>query len=269
MQLKLSTGTLRSVKDFEGFAIRASDGDIGKVHDLFFDDECWAIRYLVVDTGHWLPGRKVLLPPSVMDRPNHQERHFTVPLTREQVRTSPDVDTAMPVSRQRELELHAHYGWPFYMNGGGIWPSPIMPMPLVELPAGTGNEQEDTPHLRSVREITGYTVSATDGDAGVVDDFIADDKTWNIRFLVVAAQKWLPGRKVLIFPEWITGRVRWSEQKVETFISRETVRNSPDFDSRLPVSRDYETRLCDYYRQAAHWQPPAPGQVSGMNANGP
>ena len=269
MRMKMSTGTLRSLKDFEGFGIQATDGDIGKVHDFFFDDEYWAVRYLVVDTGHWLPGRKVLLPPSVMDHPDHEARRIAVPLNRDQIRTSPDVDTARPVSRQRELELHAHYGWPFYLNGGGIWPSPIMPMPLVDLPADTGNRQEDNPHLRSVREVLGYTVAATDGELGLVEDFIADDKTWNIRFLVVAGRHGLPGRRVLIFPDWITGRIRWSEQAIKTFISTETARNAPEFDSKVPISREYETKICDYYARAAHWQAPLTGRQSGINANGP
>ncbi len=102
---------LRSVDNLIGFSLGASDGEIGRVHSFLFDYGDWAIHYLVVDTGRWLPGRKVLIPTKVLDQPDWQDRVFRVDLTKEQVRDSPQIDAEAPVSRQREIELHEHYGW--------------------------------------------------------------------------------------------------------------------------------------------------------------
>ena len=93
-----------------GYAVEASDGRIGTVSDLLFNDAGWVIRWLVVDTGHWLPGRKVLLPLSALGQPDRSQRHFPVKLTMQQVKDSPDVDTDQPVSRQLEDHVYNFYG---------------------------------------------------------------------------------------------------------------------------------------------------------------
>jgi uncharacterized protein YrrD len=244
--------TLRSLKDLEGYKIAEKDGHIGKVHDFFFDDEFWVVRYLVVDTGSWLPGRKVLLSPGVLLTPDWNAREFTVALTRDQVKNSPDIDTDKPVSRQREMELRTYYGWPFYWTGGGAWPEPIPLMPPLEPPPPKTREEGD-PHLRSVREMIGYNIEADDGEIGFVDDFIAEEETWVIRYLVVSTHKWLPGRKVLVAPHWIAGRISWAKQTVKLNMSRASVKNSPEFDPSAPVNREYETRLYDYYGRPKYW----------------
>ena len=96
---------LRNVKDLRGYAIRATDGVIGEVDDLYFDDEDWAIRYLVVDTGNWLSGRKVLISPLAIGHPDWLGQLLPVSLTKAQVEGSPDIDTRKPVSRQQEAAL--------------------------------------------------------------------------------------------------------------------------------------------------------------------
>ena len=80
---------LRHQSEIIGYAIHASDGYIGTVSDHLFEDKTWLVRWLVVDTGHWLPGRKVLLPPSVLAHINHIGRQFNVGLTRQQVKDCP------------------------------------------------------------------------------------------------------------------------------------------------------------------------------------
>src|SRR5690348_10242798 len=57
---------LHDVKELDGIAVGAMDGEVGTVTDLYFDDQHWAIRYLVVETGIWLGGRKVLISPSAI-----------------------------------------------------------------------------------------------------------------------------------------------------------------------------------------------------------
>lgn len=254
---------LRSVDEMRGYTVEAADGDMGKVHDLYFDDRDWMVRYLVVDTGHWLPGRRVLLPTSAFGRP--KATVFPVKLTREQVRTSPSSEAHKPVSRQHEVELHRHYAWPMYWEGplvqGGPPPAelaspvqrekPIEGEPSRGIPAGV-DEEGNHNHLRSVHEVTGYHIHATDGRIGHVDDFIAEDDEWAIRYMVVDTRNWLPGRKVLVSPEWIRD-VRWESSEVEVEMGKEDIRNSPVFDPSAPVNRTYEERLYDYYGRPIYW----------------
>src|SRR5215471_16744900 len=89
--------------------IDALDGEIGSVYDLYFDDQTWSVRYLVVDTGKWLSGRKVLVAPEAIVKPWHHQAKIAVKMTTEQIRSSPDIDMAMPISRVAEELLYRHY----------------------------------------------------------------------------------------------------------------------------------------------------------------
>ncbi|MBN1992099.1 MAG: PRC-barrel domain-containing protein, partial [Anaerolineae bacterium] len=113
---------LRSVKELKNYTLQAKDGEVGLVVDLYFDDDQWTVRYLVVDTGKWLPGRRVLVNRLALGRPDWQSHVFPVDLTKEQVKNSPDIDLAQPVSRQAEIDLVQHYQWPIYWSmPGGIY----------------------------------------------------------------------------------------------------------------------------------------------------
>jgi sporulation protein YlmC with PRC-barrel domain len=105
---------LRSVSSLLGSSILANDGEMGHVHDILFDDRSWLVRYIVVETGSWLSGRRVLLSPIIAQAPDVEGRVLRVALTRDQVRNSPGIDTDLPVSRQQEIAMTLHYGWPAY-----------------------------------------------------------------------------------------------------------------------------------------------------------
>jgi sporulation protein YlmC with PRC-barrel domain len=240
---------LRSLKGLLGYTVLATDGDIGTVHDFYFHDDTWTIRYLVVDTGHWLPGRKVLVPPGVLREPNWTTLAFPVELTREQVEKSPDIDTDKPISRQQELDLHLHFGWPAYWIDPGLGPSPVVvpiaPIPEFAKSSGTATEEKVDPRLRSLREVRGYHIHASDGEIGHVEDFVADDEFWVMRCLVADTRNWLPGKQVLIAPQWLREIRHW-ERKVDVSLTRENIRNCPEFDPAAPVNRGYDARLYDY-----------------------
>ncbi len=237
---------LRDVNCLVGYRIHATDGDLGKVNEFYFDDETWTIRYMVVDTGHWLPGRKVLISPVALGTPDWPSGTLPVKLTKEQVRNSPDIDTEKPVSRQRETELHTYYSWPTYW-GYGLYSGPIYGIaPTVAQDDASAQQRQGDPHLRSTHVVLGYRIHATDGVIGHVEDFIVDDEKWTLRFLVVDTSNGPPGRKVLIAPSWID-RVEWVDSQLYVNHSQECVRNSPAFDPSQPVSMDYEGNLYDYY----------------------
>lgn len=83
---------LHKIKDLQGDAILAEDGEVGSVDDLYFDDEGWDVRYLVVNARRWIPGRKYLISPVAIDRERPlAEGDIRVDLTREQIRKCPTV----------------------------------------------------------------------------------------------------------------------------------------------------------------------------------
>jgi len=240
---------LRNINSLVGHKIHATDGELGKVAEFYFGDKTWNIRYLVVETGNWFLGKEVLISPAALIAPDWESKTFPVALTMEQVRTSPDIDTKKTVTRQHEIELQKHYAWggTYYaggMSGGFMFPPPLAE---VEIPqAGTAARSREDTHLRGTRAVTGYSLHASDGPIGKVKDFIIDDEKWSIRYLVVDAGLWLPGRKVLISPHWIE-KVAWETSEVFVDLTQAAVRNSPEFDPSVPVSGDYESVLYDHY----------------------
>lgn len=238
-----------SISSTIGYAIRATDGDLGKVDEFYFDDQTWTIRYIVAETGNWLSGRKVLISPIAFGKPEIESRTFSVNLTCAQVRSSPDIDTKRPIHRQHEIELHEYYQWPWRGDYGGTFGTTPLPLSadeaILEQEDATSKRGDD-PHLRSTRQVIGYHIHATDGEIGHVEDFLVDDENWTIRFLVVDTRNLLPGKKVLLSPQWIN-RVEWADSSVYFVLPRESVENSPEFDPSRPISREYEAFLIEHY----------------------
>ncbi len=256
---------LHDVKDLFGYVVRASDGDIGSVHDLYFDDDDWTARYLVVDTGDWFTGHRVLLSPDAVQDPDWYSRTLPVSMTREQIENSPDIDTAKPISRQQEIAYRGHFGWTPYW-GIGLVPAPVLFPTSVQQaeemraaeahqPAATQEQAEDDgdPNLRSVREVSGYRIEATDGEIGHVESFIVETGDWKIRYLVVDTKNWLPGKKVVISPQWVA-EIDFAAGQVVVEMTKNQIENAPEFDPSAPVNRAYEERLYDYYGRPVYWQ---------------
>jgi uncharacterized protein YrrD len=234
-----------SICSLIGYAIRATDCDLGAVDEFYFDDETWAVRYIVVETGNWLSNRRVLISPVALDKIDEKARKISVNLTGAQVDSSPDIDTKRPVYLQHEAALHEHYQWPWRGGYGGTFGTTPMPLPGDDVslePKITGSERRDDPHLRSTGQVTSYHIHATDGEIGHVDDFIVDDENWEIRFLVADTRNWLPGKKVLIRPQSIA-RVEWADSSVHLNLTRKSIENSTEFiSSKLDKRKKHSPR---------------------------
>ncbi|HYB71235.1 MAG TPA: PRC-barrel domain-containing protein [Candidatus Bathyarchaeia archaeon] len=241
--MKTATARVRSARAMYGWTIGTVDGEVGRVHDVYFEDCHWGIRHLVVETGHWLGGRRVLLPPLAVTRIDPAARRLSTALTQRQVAWSPDVDLAKPVSRQHEQELAHYYGFPSYAVTVGA--AVVLVPPIME----GRTRAEGDPHLRSARAISGYYVHARDGDVGHVADFLIDDERWTIRHLVVSVGTWWPTRKVLVPIGWIA-EISWGASAVEVSLPMEPIRLAPEYDHVASVGPDYEARLARYYGPA-------------------
>jgi len=241
----------------KGYAIAATDGPLGTVSDFLFDDAGWSIRWLVVDTGNWLSGRTVLLPPSVLGQPDAGQRTFSVALSMQQVKDSPDIDTQQPVSRQMEAGVYDYYGWSPYWGAGlymgdyGYAGGAMLASPYLESrwrsEANTDARHDDgDPHLRSIAAVTGYHINASDGEIGHVKDFILEDADWSVRFLVVDTTNWWAGETVLISPR-SAREIDWRDRLVHLDVDRQRVKDSPAYDASTTVDGAYEKRFHDHY----------------------
>jgi hypothetical protein len=251
---------LRKTKELSGSKLHARDGEIGHLKDFYFDDQHWTIRYLVADTGNWLPNLKVLLSPFAVTG-IHVSPHKAVDLnlTKKQIEESPPIETHMPVSRQFEQRYFQYYGWPYYWPGPLLWgpieaPGPVLqPIPPVA-PQPRLSANDGDVHLRSVEEVAGfygYQIQALDQAFGRVEQFIFDDQNWSIRYLVAGTHAWLSGKRVLLAPEWIAW-ISWSEARVYVDFDAETVRRAPEYNPSAEITPEFEQQLAKHYTWPAH-----------------
>lgn len=249
---------LRSIDEMKNYVLEATDGEIGRCKDFLFDEIQMTVRYMVADTGKWLPGRKVLISPISLGEPDWTTRRFPVNLSRTDIKESPPLEADEPVSRVFEKHFYDFYGYPYYWVGHGVWGPEYYARRLYgvsprELNQAHEEEQKDN-HLRSVSEVEGYSIQALDGDIGHVEDFIVEDESWVFRYVVVDTRDLLPGgKKVLISPEW-TATIRWAEKEFAVGMSREAVKQAPEYDPLQPVNREYEMTLYDFHGRPYYWE---------------
>lgn len=249
---------LMNNEDLKGLMIRATDGEIGTVDQLYFDDQNWAIRYLIVDTGNWLDERKVLISPHSILQADWKANRIDVSLTRKQVEKAPNIDTHRPVSRQHEVDYLGYYGYPYYWEGPYLWGasgSPMGPTPVTAAQSAITDRMRSTSpdsHLRSTDVVSGYHIEAKDGEIGHVERFIFDDETWVIRYLEAATKNWWPGKRVLLSPAWVE-RVSWDESKVFVGVTREAIQTCPEYLSTVPITREYENKVYFHYGHPPYW----------------
>lgn len=251
---------LRLAKDLNGFTLEARDGEIGTVKEFYFDDRNWTIRYLIANTGNWMTGQSVLVSPYALGKILTDEKMIRVELTKTQIENSPPIYTDKPVSRQYELAYYPYYGFPTYWGGGSLWGNADYPQ-MLEPPLGAAKDRIDAirqdenedPHLRSTKDADGHTIEALDGEVGHVEDFVVDDETWTIRYLIVATRNWWPGKKVLIATRSVD-RISWQESRVYLRLKRETIQKSPEYSEGLLITRDLEAKLHRHYDLEEYWQ---------------
>src|SRR5262245_30169967 len=259
---------LRRISTLKGLTIGAIDGDIGSVYDVYFEAQHWTVRYFVVDTGTWLSGRRVLVSPMSVRHPaDVVGDRLNVSLSKAQIEQAPSWDVDKPVSRQHEMAYSQYYDYPYYWTGPARWgmgwdpltgvaPAVPRPDPVEEEILARERESADI-HLHSAGDVSGYYVEALDDDVGHVEDFLVDDRTWAIRYIVVDTRNWLPGRKVVLSPQWIK-TVSWNDSRVYVDLLRKEVETAPEYDPNAPLERAVETRLYEHYRRPTYWDEERP-----------
>ncbi|CAA9435113.1 MAG: hypothetical protein AVDCRST_MAG22-3591 [uncultured Rubrobacteraceae bacterium] len=238
---------LRETKMLEGCLVRAMDGPAGRVAGVLLDDEVWAVRYLIVDTGGRLPGERVLMLPDFVEGVNEaMPASIRVGLTRERVWESPPVEADRPVSVRQEADYYAYLA---AAPCRGV-SRPVSPL-YVDPEAG--KEEEGDPHLRSAREVRGFAVrSGEDRSVGHVEDLVYDDSDWAVRYLIVDTRDWLPAKKVPVSADWVSG-ISPSGAQVEVDLTAEEMHTAPGWEPGTIMDRRYETELHAHYGRTPYW----------------
>lgn len=254
---------LDKIKTLLNYKLCTVNGDIGKVKEFYFDDQHWAIRYLAADTGRWLPERQVLISPYALERVSRERHRIVLALTNSEIESSPCLPSDQPVSHQFEEAYYGFHGWPKYWCGPYTWGfDPHIVRDRTKWNTHATEENAWGRNVRRTSDVTGYYIQATDGEIGHVDDFIVDDETWAIRYLIVSTRNWWPGKRVLVSPQWLQS-VTWGEGEMFIKLSGETIHDAPEYTEKLLVTRDYEDRLHRYYERIGYWtdRPGAPEQL--------
>jgi hypothetical protein len=213
---------LTNTKTIYGTAVEASDGVAATVSDVYFDGKRWDVRYLVLHTGNWLNARRVLIPPGAIEHSDWIHRRILVGMTAEELETARDISTQLPLNRQKDLEGAKLLAWEAYWAG------------VLDDESPSGGDS----HLRSTKAVAGRPIEGTDGKIGHVDNFILDDDTWTIRYVVVGTRHWWPGKRVLIEPRSVES-IDWDARVVRVAMRQSEIERSPEYNPRslLPVIR--------------------------------
>ena len=227
--------------------IRALDGELGKVHEFYFDDRLWQIRYLVVELGTWIKSRRVLISPLALAAFDGDQ--LTVQLTKSDIGNCPESETDKPVSLQQSERAETLFAMsqPFGgLGGGGASALPLVARHTLGDPErGTRWNR----HLRSSRAVARYVLLADEGECGGIENFLIDDRTWTIRFLVIKPSLRRNPALRLLGTAMVSG-IRWEQESVDIGCSRADVEKLPCFDPALHVNVSYEDFL-DHYESLA------------------
>ena len=243
-------------------AVEASDGEVGVVKDLLFDDDTWKIRWMAVEAGHWLPGRRrvfihpsaiapLALPPksNIPMLSSPATLQLNVNLTKDEIGAGPHAHEDQPVTKDMESLLYDYYGSDPYWGAshfGGVG-LPDTESEIVEDAARRDADAQIPPldggdHLHSVAEFNGYYVHALDGDIGHVENLLADDSNWEIRYLVIATRNWWPGKVVQLAP-YAVKDIDWFGERINMNVTREQVQSAPAWDPLAMADEVSEDQL--------------------------
>lgn len=258
---------LRKLQNLKGFTIHGKDDDLGKVEDFYFDQHRFVLRYIVVDTGSWLKNEQTLISTNAFKQVNYEQKEILVDLTSDELEEAPSLEKNRSVSKVMEEKIVKHFDWPIYWtspltsDGPAIQAGSIIRENLFNFDDLTdeekrAEEEEIESNLRSFNEVRGYHIQAEDKEFGHLEDLFVDEENWVIRYLLIDTRNILPGKDVLIAPEWLQN-ISWNQEKIFVSKTKKEIKNAPEYKEEKAgylVHRDYEQKLYDHYDEIKYWQ---------------
>lgn len=210
---------LKKLLTHRGCHAHASDGYIGTVEDFYVDDKCWELRYLVLNTGKFPLGRKVLVPATAIDTFDPRARVVTLKQTVQEIHNGPEIDVDRPVYRQlHDLEVN-------YTSWVTHWiPQHDLPAPETN-PMPTGDA-----HLRSLNNVCKYTVMAFDGRVGSIADMVVDSDAWHIPLVIIDTVHYLAAGQVVL-PSVHFKAIRVEDREISIDLFKDDVAKAPRIDA--------------------------------------
>ena len=225
---------LIKAKQLIGCKVHATDGFIGEIKTLYFESSQWIVRYFALEGN----ARRFLIPATLFPMQNFSSSDLSLNLRKDQINNSPDIDLSQPLSRLSESTLASYYNIPSYWgpvtreeevlqvpSEGTMIISHVTGSDIAVGAAGELLVVEQAANLYSTDEIFGFEAQAIDGDIGPVEDVMIDDYSWEMRYLIVDSARLLPGRKVLLSPQWIDS-VNETDRKIRVNVTKNTVKSS-------------------------------------------
>lgn len=249
---ELEITELHRLNELQTCNLCATDGEIGPVADMNFDDSTWVVRYIVANTVGWLNGRQTLISSVAVGDIDEENNEIFIEVSRDQIKDSPPIEDTDHVSRQYEVDYFSYYGWPPYWESTPF--VSLFPADEVEQSyAAMKRHQLANSHLRSAMEVMDYNIAAEDGEIGRVKDFVINRKNWKICYLEIDTGKWWPGKRVLLNPAWIR-KIDWPMKNVIVDLDRRAIRSAPAYDPKSVISRNYEIKLFEHYGRHKYWE---------------
>jgi hypothetical protein len=191
------------LSEIVGLVVQATDKPAGKVADLLFDDVTWDIRHVVVADAGGVAIQPASVDPARIDRVDRKGRKLEIGLTQEEIAGGPDESIDPPVSRSHTAM--------------------------------------SDPDLRSLDEVTGYKVFASDGEVGTLADLIAGEDDWKVH-LVVVETRGKKGGKVLV-GAGLVDRFDHASRSAHVEIDAARFAKSPPYDPKQPIRRLEDVKL--------------------------
>ncbi|MFW5897624.1 MAG: PRC-barrel domain-containing protein [Halanaerobium sp.] len=257
---------LRKLKNLKGFTIHGRDGDLGKARDFYFDQHRFIMRYLLVDTGNWLKHEQTLISTDSFKEINYENNEILVDLSSDELEEAPSLEKNKPISKLMEEKVVKHFEWPLYWSthhptdGPSIQSGSLIRKKLFNFENLDDQEKEEKEkeiesNLRSFNEVRGYHIQAQDKEFGHLEDLFVDEENWIIRYLLIDTRNILPGKDVLIAPEWLKN-ISWNKEKIYVSKTKEEIKNAPEYREEKTdnlVHRSYEEKLYDHYDELKYW----------------
>lgn len=232
------------------YTVIGNDGEIGEVVDVYFDEEMWTVRYIVVKTGAKFLSEKLFVSPVSIDKIDHSDELIRLGITKDEAQNAPDPGDE-PVNRKYELDFSLYNKINPYWIGSGAWgtANTAREMAQQEVQILESDLEEDESHVHEAKQVTKYELAVTDGSFGKIDDLLIDESSFKIKYFIADTRKWLPGgKKVLISPQWIEG-IEWVAARIKINVTRDQIESAPEYRSEIDLTDEQESQLWQHFQK--------------------
>ena len=243
----------RSLKEINTYSVQTIDEENGKIKNFLFDEDTWIIRYLDVEMGNFFVEKRILIPKEQIGIPEWEDQNFPIKLTMKRIDDSPGLERDLPVSRRYEQDLANYYDVvPYWPTDKDLYPNReffFTSNKIIRIPKNMVKEENIDTSLRSFSEVHRYSIKSIDDTFGHLSDLIIDDSDWQIVYVVLDTKNIVPWSKQIILPVEFVEEINFPNREIRIDLTKEAIKNAPEYNSTKAVNSQFEKELTDFYRQ--------------------